>query len=144
MLSGSNVYYGVRIVNGDMPAAGTTGADVFITLVGSEATTGKVSIYSYLRHLFGGIMSGTAEDLVIETEKSLGDIQVVILGIDGGNWALDSTWFVKYTVVKDLGTGVAALFPCYQWIGKNQVISTTSKTSKSKLCEPPLSPSPEP
>lgn len=115
-----------------MPAAGTQGADVFITLVGSESTTGKVSIYSYLRHLFGGIMSGTAEDLIIETEQSLGDIQVVLLGIDGGEWALDSTWFVKYTAVKDLGTGAEVQFPCYHWIGKNQVISTTSKTSKSK------------
>lgn len=129
---GGNHYYGVRIVNGSMKAAGTTGADVFVTLVGSKASTGKVSINSYLFHVFSGITADTVEDLIIETTKSLGDIQVVLLGIDGGEWALDNTWFVNYTDVKDLTTNAELRFPCYHWIGKNEVVSTTSKASKCK------------
>ena len=121
-------YYGLRIVNGAMLGAGTTGADVFFDLVGSEATTGKVSIYSYFTMSFSGISAGTCEDIILETDKKLGEVLVVLLGIDGGGW--DTTWFVNYSAVKYLAEDVEAMFPCYHWIGKNQVISTTSKTSK--------------
>ena len=117
-------------MNGEMAGAGTTGADVFVTLVGSKASTGKVSIYSYLFSSLSGVVSGTCDDLIIETKGPLGDVQVVLLGIDGGDWALDNTWFVNYTLVKDMTTKVETHFPCYLWIGKNKVVSTTSKTGK--------------
>lgn len=120
-------------MNGEMAAAGTIGADVFVTLVGSKGSTGKVSIYSYLFHSVSGVSSGTCDDLIVEADEPLGDVHVVLLGIDGGNWALDSTWFVNYTVVKDLSTEVETHFPCYLWIGKNKVISLTSKTGKCVL-----------
>ena len=125
-------YYYVQIVNGQMKAAGTTGADVYINLVGSEYATGNISIYCFLKRMLGGISADTCNDLIIETDRSLGEVLVVKLGIEG-NLGLDSTWFVNYTVVryfnngKDMGD---VKFPCYHWIGKNQVVSTTSKASK--------------
>lgn len=121
-------YYGLRIVNGAMQAAGTTGADVFFDLVGSKSTTGKVSIYSYFTMTFSGISAKTCNDMIVETDKDLGEVLVVLMGIDGGG--LDTTWFVDYAVVKYIAEGVEAEFPCYHWIGKHQVVSTTSKTSK--------------
>ena len=129
-LTAHKCYYGVRIVNGETAAAGTTGADVFITLIGSEATTQKVSIYGFYERLVGGVSSGTCEDMIIETEGSLGEVLVVVLGIDGGIFALDSTWFVQYTVVKDLATNTEVEFPFYHWIGAKQIVSSTSKTSE--------------
>ena len=66
----------------------------------------------------------------METEKGLGEVLVVELGIDGGELALDSTWFVNDTTVYDLCTMKGVLFPCYHWIGKDTAVSTTSKTSK--------------
>ena len=98
--------------------------------MGTKASTGKVSIYSYLKHLFSGIASGTCEDLLIETDGSLGEVLVVVLGISGGAWALDSNWFVNYTVVRDFAGDGEVEFPCYHWISKHQALSTTSKTSE--------------
>ena len=129
-LAAQKCYYGVRIVNGETAAAGTTGADVFITLTGSEATTQRVSIYGFSERHIGGVSSCTCEDLIIETERSLGEVLVVVLGINGGKFAMDSTWFVQYTVVKDLATSTEVEFPCYHWIGASQIVSSTSKTSE--------------
>ena len=125
-----------------MKAAGTTGVDVFLILVGDKATTGKISIYGFLERLFGGITAGTCEDLIIETNETLGTVLVVLLGIDGGESALDNTWFVNHSVVKDLATEVEIQFPCYHWIGSNQVVSSTSETSEYTFssCFPFFSP----
>ena len=113
-----------------MAAAGTFGADVYFNLIGDKASTGKVSIYDTWYYLCSGISSNTFIDLIVETEKSLGEVLVVILGIDGGEIALDSTWFVSYSVAYQLSTMVEIQFPCYHWIGKDTSISTTAKTSE--------------
>ena len=118
-------------MTGETAGAGAgTGADIFVTLIGSEATTQKVSIHNYLKRHLNGVSSCTCEDLIVESEGSLGEVLVVVLGIDGGKHAMDHTWFVNYTVVKDLATSTEVEFPCYHWIGKGQIISSTSKTSE--------------
>ena len=121
-------YYGVRVVNGKMKDAGTSGrVDTFVTLIGTEGSTGKVSLLGTLRYLFRGMDSGTYEDLVIETEKSLGEVQVVILGIEGSLLAFDSVWFVEYSEVSDLTKQDKAVrFPCYHWIKDVEYVTTTS------------------
>ena len=129
-VSGGKYYYGFRIVNGKMATAGTFGADVYFNLIGDKASTGNISIYDFWHYICGGISSNTFLDFIVETEKSLGEVLVVILGIDGGKIALDSTWFVSYTVAYELSTKVEIQFPCYHWIGKDTSVSTTSKTSE--------------
>ena len=132
MIIADKQYYGVRVVNGRMDAAGTTGGvDTYITLIGTEGSTGKVSLLGTLRYLFKGMDSGTYEDLVIKTEKNLGDIQVVIIGIEGGLLAFNSVWFVDYTDVSDLTRQSKSVhFPCYHWIKANEYVSTTSKAGE--------------
>ncbi len=125
-------YYGVRVVNGRMKAAGTTGGvDTYITLIGTDGSTGKVSLLGVLRFLFKGMDSGTYEDLVIETEKSLGEIQVVILGIEGGRLAFNSEWFIEFTDVQDLSKqNQSVRFPCYHWVKADEYVSSTSSAGK--------------
>ena len=125
-------YYGVRVVNGRMAAAGTTGGvDTYVTLIGTEGSTGKVSLLGTLRYLFKGMDSGTYEDLVIETEKNLGEIQVIILGIEGSLLAFNSEWFVEFTEITDLTKQSKSVrFPFYHWIKAEEYVSSTSSAGK--------------
>ena len=93
---GNSFYCGFRIVNRKMDAAGTKGADVFFNLIGDRASTGKVHIYEIW--LAGSEMKAhTYVDMIVGTDSDLGKIQVVELGIDGGELFSDSTWFVNDT-----------------------------------------------
>ena len=130
---GGKGYYGVRIVNGKILGAGTTGVDVYLTLVGDRGATGKVSLLGYLKQSADGIDAGTYDDFLIETAQPLGDVKVVGLGIPHtpeGDAATDSTWFVQYTNVYDILTEFSedTRFPCYQWIEEKELVTTTSKT----------------
>ena len=124
--------YGVRVVNGKMGGAGVDNYSVFVNLVGTKGSTGKVHLHGITQCLVGGIKKNTHQDLIIKTWATLGDIQVVILGIDG-KIGLHNTWFVQYTVVYDFfgehdKEGVQ--FPCYHWIKPNQTVTTTAATSE--------------
>ncbi len=72
-------------------------------------------------------------DMVIATEHSLGDVQVVILGIDGLLANL-YTWYVDFMVVYDFlkehDADREIEFPCYHWISGDGYVSTTAHTSK--------------
>lgn len=127
--SGEPGWYGVRVVNGKMFGAGTDCPDIYITLVGTNGSTGKVELMGATQFLKGGTGCNTHEDMIIETKINLGDIQVVVLGI--GNTVIDYSWFVEYTVVYDYSKGKAETrFPCYHWIKKNQAVTTTATASK--------------
>ena len=123
-------YYGVRVVNGKMSGAGTNNNDVYVCLVGTKACTGKVPLMSSLEFIKGGIDSNTHLDVIVETDESIGDVQVVILDIDD-RLAFDNSWFVNYTIVYDFFKDKAEIeFPCYHWIKGGETITTTAKTSK--------------
>ena len=117
-------------MNGKTKAAGTTNNRVYVTLVGSKAATGKVQLMDAKEFFEGGLKANTHVDLVIETDHDLGDVQVVILGIDG-KLAVDNTWFVNCTMVYDFLKGKEeSEFPCYHWIKGDESVSTTAATSK--------------
>ena len=124
----------MRVVNGKMDTAGTTGGvDTYVTLVGTEGTTGKVSLLGTLRYFFKGMDAGTYEDVVIETERDLGDVQVVILGIDGVRLAFDSNWFVAFAEVTDLSKqSQTEQFPFYHWIKAGEYVSSVSNAGEPK------------
>lgn len=113
-----------------MEAAGTTNNHVYITLIGSKAATGKVQLMDSKEFFEGGLKAHSHVDLVIETDHNLGDVQVVVLGIDG-KIGIDNAWFVNYTMVYDfLKSKEESEFPCYHWIKEDESVSTTAATSK--------------
>ena len=65
-------------MTGEQLDAGTCVPNVFICLVGSKGHTGKLYLTSLQTHLHRGML----DDLVIESEGDLGEIFLVILGID--------------------------------------------------------------
>ena len=114
------------MVNGDMKNAGTYHSSVYISLVGEKGYVEGVSlITSYFQW---GIKASTHQDLIIETSKGLGEIQVVILGVKEGWWS--NKWFVSYSAVYDFCAGGSmVVFPCYNWLKCNEEVTTTSKSS---------------
>ena len=100
----------------------------YVRIIGTKAASEKV----YLTGYFSDIDAGTYQDLTIETNKVLGEIQVVVLGIDKNTW-ISNAWFAAYSGVYDmnkLGEGKEKRFPCYHWINQNQSVTTTSNSSK--------------
>ena len=113
-----------------MVGAGTSGGlDPFVILIGTKGCTKKVSLLGTLDMLLKGMQADTYESLVFTTEKDLGDVQVVIVGIDGGEVALNSTWFVSFMEIYNLSKESQGVkFPCYHWIKADDYVSTTCKT----------------
>lgn len=120
-------YYGVRVVIGKMLGAGNNyAAHEYIRLIGTKGASEKV----YLTGSFEYIAAGTYLDLTIETKGSLGEIQVLTLGIEQ---RIDDALFVDYSEVKDLSCQAddkETRFPCYHWISGNQSVTTTSKSGE--------------
>ncbi len=118
----------MRIVTGDMMGAGTDNKGVYITLVGSYST-GKLYL---LKDIMSQIKTGCHCDLVIETDKCLNDIQIVVYGNDKGDDIIGNAWYVKYSNVYKMSDKSEKRFPCAHWIGVGEMISTTANTSESK------------
>ena len=127
MFSESKFYYGLRIANGTLGGSGTDDTGVYALLVGTSGATTKLYILGY----FGSLKGGTCEDLVVEADRDLGDVKVVIFGNEK-NWFLPTNdqWFVNYSIVYNFNgvDKVGVQFPCYHWIGDNESISSTSAT----------------
>ena len=120
----------MRVVNGKMADAGTTNWNVFIQLVGSKGSTGKLHLVGFLQHGGGWMDRGTYQDLIVETDSSLGEVQVVVLDLDS-TLALDSTWYVQYTMVYDFSQSKPEVqFPCYHWITGKYAVTTTANTGE--------------
>ena len=113
-----------------MCGAGTNTCDAFVTLIGSKASTGKLRLEGLKEFIDGGLNAGTHQDMIIETECSLGDVLVVTLGIEG-KVESNHEWFVQYIKVIDFTKEMAETqFPCYHWIKSHTRITTTAGTSK--------------
>ena len=137
-------YYGVRIVTGNQKACSAAAQDVFLTVTGTKSKTDKMSLVSLglferfrTRKFF---QQGTYDDFIIETDQTLGDIEVVGVGLyqDWIRWLasalLDHHWYVEYISIvdfKDEQSETEARFPCYHWLGyNNKEVTTVSKVCK--------------
>ena len=102
-------------------------------LIGSKKSTGKLPLLDIKHYLEGGIKSDTHLDLIVATEHSLGDVEVVILSIDG-KFTNHYSWFVDFTIVYDCFKNNCddrkTVFPCYHWIKGNSSVATTAHSSK--------------
>ncbi len=113
-----------------MCGAGTCDRGIYVVLIGDKGATQKMGFIRLLEH----IKKNTCEDLLVQTESDLGEIQVVIFGYEK-NWfvTFKDLWFVNYSTIyqySETSIKNETTFPCYHWVGDDEVISTTSATSK--------------
>lgn len=119
-------------MNGKQLGAGTADPEAYICIVGSNGHSGKLYLQSLLsmRSLTGQTLHrGTWDNLIIESSGDLGEIQVVILGIDKSA-LLGASWYVHEVGVYNFQSKTQEAFPCCFWIGNGESVSFTSKTSK--------------
>ena len=131
MIEPGKFYYGVRIVTGSQAGAGTDDTDIYITLTGSKASTGKVGISSWLKVLKGNFNRRTFDDLVIECDDDLGQVLMVTLGNDK-DWLIqvDSPWYIEFVTVHNFQSTLNEEFPVYYWIGDRDYVTCTAHTSE--------------
>ena len=115
----------MRIITGKVGGAGVNDLNIYLRLIGNKGCTGKLHIEDLKQSFEDGLKPNTHMDMMIATDDSLGDIQVVILGIDGMLADLH-TWFVDFTVVYDFLKSNDAdreiQFPCYHWISGDSML----------------------
>ena len=121
----------MRIVTGSQEAAGTSNSDVYITLTGNKASSGKVKISSLLKVMKGYFKSRTYDDLVIESAADLGHVLVVTVGNEK-EWLLEmaAPWYVDFVVVHNFQSSLNEEFPVYHWIGDKDYVTCTAHTSE--------------
>ena len=118
-------------MTGSQEAAGTSNSDVYITLTGNKASSGKVKISSWLKVMKGYFKSRTYDDLVIESAADLGHVLVFAVGTDK-EWLLKmaAPWFVEFAVVHNFQSNLNEEFPIYHWIGDKDYVTVTAHTSE--------------
>ena len=119
------------MVTGRQEGAGTTDTDVYITLIGSKASSGKVGISGWLTALKGSYNRRTFDDFVIECDGDLGSVLVVAVGNEK-EWLADfgAPWFVDFVMVNNFQSRINEEFPVYHWIGDGDCVTCTSHTSE--------------
>ena len=121
----------MRIVTGSQEGAGTTDTDVYITLTGNKASSGKVGISSWLKALKGSTNRRTFDDLIIESDGDLGRVLVVAIGNEKEWFAdLGAPWYVDFVMVHNFQSSLNEEFPVYHWIGDGDCVTCTAHTSK--------------
>ena len=126
-------YYGARIVTGRCEGAGTKDTDVYITLIGSKASSGKITVGGWLKALKGSCSRHTFDDLIIESDGDLGQVLVVGVGNEKDLLTiLGAPWFVDFVMVHDFQSNLNEEFPVYHWIGDGDYVTCTAHTSECK------------
>lgn len=125
----------MSVVTGDQKGAGTPDTGAYITLVGSKGHSGKVQLQDFLSILSGkSLDKGRCSNIVIESSEDLGEVLVVILGIDESKPIsrnpLADPWYVDDVGVYNYQSKEQELFPCYHWINSGDSVSFTAHSSK--------------
>ena len=81
--------------------------------------------------IYGGMAKDTHMDFILETNQNLGNIEVVILGIEGKMNYLCS-WFVNSAIIYNISadSNTETEFPCYHWITDAREVAITAATCK--------------
>ena len=121
----------MRIVTGSQEGAGTTNTDVYITLTGTKASSGKVGISGWLTALTGTFTRKTFDDLIIESDGDLGHVLVVAIANEK-EWLVDcgAPWYVDFVIVHNFQSEHNLEFPVYYWIGYGDCVTCTAHTSE--------------
>ena len=113
-------YYGVRIVTGKLDAILTGGRSMYITIIGSVASSSKMKV---------DVSFWGFDDLIIEADGNLGNILVVEIA-DHHTWHDKKPVHVSFVTVHDFQSDSCEDFPCYHWVGNEESVSFTAHTSE--------------
>ena len=121
-------------MTGNQEGAGTPDSGAYITLIGSKGHTGQVNLQSLLTILQGQSLDrGTHYNVVIESNGDLGEVLVVILGIEEES-KLSNTmadpWYINDVSVYNYQNRQCEMFPCYHWLNSGDSVSFTAHTSE--------------
>ena len=99
----------------------------FICLVGSSGYSGKLCLQRSLSALAGGsVHRDVMNDMVVESSGDLGEISVVILGIDDSRFHY--SWYVNEVGIYNCQSKKQGAFPCYHWIRNGESVSIIIQT----------------
>ena len=81
---------------------------------------------------------GSTDFILIKSkaDHDLGEVLVVVLGIDKKSRLIPDPWFVDCVYVHSFQSNKTSTFPCYHWIGSGDSISFTAHTSKQHYQNP--------
>ena len=117
-------------MNGKQLVAGTSSLGVYICLVGENGHSGKLYVQNFLSLFSGGTLhQDKLENVIIESSGDLGEISIVILGIDDS--ILHYSWYVNEVGIYNFQSQKKDAFPCYHWIGSGHSVSMITQTGKS-------------
>ena len=132
IISADKYYYGISIMNGKQLGAGTSSPEAFISLIGRSGHSGKLYLQGFLSLLSGNtVHRDTWDNVIIESTENLGEILVVVLGIDKS--LINDPWYVDEVGVYNFQSSKHDAFPCYHWIGNGDNVSITTRTGKFKV-----------
>ena len=128
-------------MTGSQQASGATARNVFFTVTGTNSQSQKMSLALDLFQQLakeGPFQEDTHDDMIIETDRRLGDVQAVRVGLEYGllsgpvSKMLDCHWYVAFISIIDFQNERSEThFPCYHWIGyNNKEITAFSKVGK--------------
>ena len=116
---------------------------VFFTVTGTKSQTAKISLGGLLQRLLterDTFKKGTHDDMIIETDRHLGDVQVVRVGLSHDlvsnvmSVLSHCNWYVTFISIIDFQNEQSEThFPCYHWLGcNNKEVTAVSKVGKIK------------
>ena len=123
----------MSIVTGDQKGAGTPHTGAYITLVGSKGHSGEINLQNFLSMLIEqSLDKGMCSNFVIESSGDLGEVLVVILGIEKRKLSntLADPWYVDDVGVYNYQSKRQEVFPCYHWLNNGDSVSFTAHSSK--------------
>ena len=133
LFAGGKYYYGASIKTGNQEGAGTPDTGAYIILIGSKGRSGKINLQSLLTILQGrSLDKGTYYNVVVASNGDLGEVLVVILGIEEEKLsnALADPWYVNDINIYNYQNRQEEVFPCYHWLNNGDSVSFTAHTSK--------------
>ena len=101
---------------------------VFICLIGENGHSGKLNLQTRVQSLLSLFTGGTGmlDDVIIESSEDLGEISVVILGIEESMFQY--SWYVNEVGLYNFQSKKQDAFPCYHWISHGDRVSVIAKT----------------
>ena len=126
-------------MTGSQQARSATARNVFFTMTGTNSQSDKISLGFFQRLAeTNSFQEDTHDDMIIKTDRHLGDVQVVGVGLNYdpisdlvSDW-LDCHWYVNFISIIDFQNERSAThFPCYHWLGYNdKEVTAVSKVGE--------------
>ncbi len=127
------MYYGIRLVTGSMPKAGTTNP-VHLVLIGIHHRTNKITVNKFRLFKSSLLKTSTYQDIIVRVnnEDGVGDVQAVWLSMDKNYIPCYHTyWYLEHIEVHRYSGKTT--FPCYHWVAENERLTLTSNTSEFRI-----------